>query len=61
MSTEYEIHWAPKDKVYVHKDKNLKLYGEMVVILPDDDYTLQDFELIKEKELLNYFKEIEGE
>jgi hypothetical protein len=50
-----ETYIAPKNQLYVHKD-NFKLYGEAVVIREEDDYTIDDFELLNKKEYLEKLK-----
>lgn len=55
MNEQLERHWAPTDKVYVHKDKEKGLYGELLIISPDDPYTIEDFVLIDSSELETYF------
>jgi len=59
MIENYEIYRAPKGKVYVHKNEQIKLFGEVVFVSPDDPYTIDDFKLIDENELQNY-KDQEG-
>lgn len=54
-----EKHLAPEGKLYVHKKKSKGLYGEMVIILPDDLYTIDDFILIDKNELEDYFNKVE--
>lgn len=61
MNKELERHWAPTEKVYVHKDKTTGLYGEMLIISPDDLYTIEDFVLIDKKDLEQYFNPTEEE
>lgn len=48
-------YWAPEGKIYVHKDKTKKLYGEMVIVKEEDDYTIEDFILIDIEKKEEYF------
>ena len=54
-----ETYWAPEEKIYVHKDKKRKLYGEMILIFPEDDYVIEDFILIKTSEVKEYFENLD--
>ena len=60
MNEQLEKHWAPENKVYVHKDKEKGLYGELLIISPDDPYQFEDFVLIEKSELEAYFAPEEG-
>lgn len=55
MNQELERHWAPKGKLYVTKDKSAGLYGELLIISPDDPYQASDFVLIDKEDLESYF------
>lgn len=55
MNEQLERHWAPEGKVYVHKDKEKGLYGELLVLSPEDPHTVEDFVLIDSSELEAYF------
>ena len=50
---------APKLHLYFHKD-NLELYGKAVVIRDEDDYTIDDFILLNEKQYLEKLEEIKN-
>lgn len=52
---QLEKHWAPEGKVYVNKNKETGLYGELLMLSPDDPYQLEDFVLIDKSELEAYF------
>ena len=47
---------ADKGKVYVYTKGDKILFGEIVFILPTDDYTIEDFIQIDSKDLENYIK-----
>jgi hypothetical protein len=55
-----ETYKAPEKHLYFHKD-NLKLYGKAVVIREEDDYTIDDFELLNKEEYLEKLKNTNSE
>jgi hypothetical protein len=53
-----EIFKAPKGLIYKHKSNSL-LYGEAVVITPEDVYSIEDFDLIDKEEHKKLLIELE--
>ena len=46
-----ESYKAPEKHLYFHKD-DLSLFGKVVVITEEDDYTIDDFILLNKEEYL---------
>lgn len=46
-----ESYKAPEKHLYFHKD-DLNLFGKVVVITEEDDYTIDDFILLNKEEYL---------
>lgn len=55
-----EQYTAPEKKLYFHKD-DLSLYGKVVIIREEDDYTIDDFILLNKEEYLALIEEQESE
>jgi hypothetical protein len=52
---QYTQYLAGENEIYVHKEKEF-LFGKVIIITPDDDYTIEDFELVDEEEYMNEIK-----
>jgi hypothetical protein len=51
-----EEYRAENGKVYVYTKGDKILFGEIVFILPTDDYTIEDFTQVDKNLLENYIK-----